>query len=134
MSCRSGVSCGACSLSSGRPMTGVSGRFQVVGRDDRVAVVGDGKLGLLVAQALVVQGVAGLVHFGKHAHKMRLVQGTRWELATDTTAAEHAQVCVAGCRIASLCGPTNSVLHFPLCCAPLVSGKACKPWWMPIFS
>ena len=55
--------------------------------------MGDGKLGLLVAQALAVQGHASITHFGKHAHKLALVQGTAWELVGEDTAKEHAQVC-----------------------------------------
>lgn len=65
---------------------------QVINRTDKVAVVGDGKLGLLVAQALVVQGHASIRHFGKHSHKLGLVQGTERELVDNDTATKHAQV------------------------------------------
>jgi alcohol dehydrogenase len=42
--------------------------------DDHVAVLGDGKLGLLVAQVLAAHGAE--VHlFGRHREKMRLVEG-----------------------------------------------------------
>ena len=42
--------------------------------DDHVAVLGDGKLGLLVAQVLAAHGAR--VHlFGRHREKMRLVEG-----------------------------------------------------------
>jgi alcohol dehydrogenase len=42
--------------------------------DDRVAVLGDGKLGLLVAQVLAAHGAQ--VHlYGRHRDKMRLVEG-----------------------------------------------------------
>ncbi|EIE23546.1 GroES-like protein [Coccomyxa subellipsoidea C-169] len=64
---------------------------QVSQKGDKVAVIGDGKLGLLVAQALVVQGHTGLVHFGKHEHKLSLVQGSSWEVVDDSTSSCHAQ-------------------------------------------
>jgi threonine dehydrogenase-like Zn-dependent dehydrogenase len=41
---------------------------------DRVAVVGDGKLGLLVAQALITRG-CHVTHFGRHRRKLELVDG-----------------------------------------------------------
>lgn len=66
--------------------------FQVVQKGDKVAVIGDGKLGLLVAQALIVQGQTELVHFGKHEHKLSLVQGGSWELVDESTSSRHAQV------------------------------------------
>ena len=65
--------------------------MQVLREGDRVAVVGDGKLGLLVAQMLVLQRHS-VTHFGKHEHKLRLVSGTRQELVTDQTAERHAAV------------------------------------------
>ncbi len=61
-----------------------------------MAVVGDGKLGLLVAQALAVQGLSSIVHFGKHEAKLRLVQGTRWETVDSGTAQKHAQARAVG--------------------------------------
>ena len=76
---------------------------------DRVAVVGDGKLGLLVAQVLVLEGHT-VRHFGKHEHKLRLVSGAQHELVMDNTAERHAAVkqqtpfsasslfAVTGCR------------------------------------
>ncbi len=42
--------------------------------DDRVAVLGDGKLGLLVAQVLAAHG-AQVNLFGRHREKLRLVEG-----------------------------------------------------------
>ena len=69
--------------------------MQVLTEGDRVAVVGDGKLGLLVAQMLVLQRHS-VTHFGKHEHKLRLVSGTRWELVTDQTAERHAAVSALG--------------------------------------
>ena len=69
-----------------------------------MAVVGDGKLGLLVAQVLVLQRHS-VTHFGKHEHKLRLVSGTQQELVTDQTAERHAAVsalrpCTIGSRVA----------------------------------
>lgn len=49
---------------------------------DRVAVVGDGKLGLLIAQTIIMQGVDRLTLFGRHSEKMQLVQGATRVLAT----------------------------------------------------
>src|SRR5690242_9125442 len=47
--------------------------------DDRVAVLGDGKLGLLVAQVLAAHGAK--VHlYGRHPEKMRLVDGITTEV------------------------------------------------------
>jgi alcohol dehydrogenase len=42
--------------------------------DQRVAVLGDGKLGLLVAQVLAAHGAEVLL-YGRHREKMRLVEG-----------------------------------------------------------
>jgi threonine dehydrogenase-like Zn-dependent dehydrogenase len=66
---------------------------------DKIAVVGDGKLGLLVAQALIVQGARELLHLGRHATKLRLIQGDthHWEIVDESTATRHAQVYV--CRV-----------------------------------
>ena len=64
-----------------------------------MAVVGDGKLGLLVAQMLVLQRHA-VTHFGKHEHKLRLVSGTQRELVTAQTVERHAAVSALGtCRV-----------------------------------
>ena len=69
--------------------------IQVLRAGDRVAVVGDGKLGLLVAQMLVLQRHS-VTHFGKHEHKLQLVSGTQRELVTDQTAECHAAVSALG--------------------------------------
>ena len=86
--------------------------MQVLREGDRVAVVGDGKLGLLVAQMLVLQRHS-VTHFGKHEHKLRLVSGTQQELVTDQTAERHAAVsalrpCTIGSRVAQP-PPTDSI-------------------------
>ena len=64
---------------------------QVLEVGNKVAVVGDGKLGLLVAQVLVLEGHA-VTHFGKHEHKLRLVRGAQHEVVTERTAERHAAV------------------------------------------
>ena len=78
---------------------------QVLAAGNRVAVVGDGKLGLLVAQMLVLQGHS-VMHFGKHQHKLGLVSGTQHELVTPDTPDRHAAVrqpaLLSLCREASL--------------------------------
>ncbi|KAK9824093.1 hypothetical protein WJX72_007687 [[Myrmecia] bisecta] len=50
---------------------------QVIARGAKVAVLGDGKLGLLIAQLLVVRGVEAITHFGRHDDKLELVEGTQ---------------------------------------------------------
>ncbi len=64
---------------------------QVLQKGDKVAVVGDGKLGLLVAQVLVLEGHC-VTHFGKHEHKLRLVSGTQHQVVTGDSAERHAAV------------------------------------------
>lgn len=65
---------------------------QVIHTSDKVAVIGDGKLGLLVAQALVVlKEVKQLTHFGRHQEKLRLVNGTNQVVVNDETKTEHSQ-------------------------------------------
>jgi alcohol dehydrogenase len=50
-----------------------------IAKSDRVAVLGDGKLGLLIAQVLHAHGAA--VHlFGRHREKLRIVKGISTEL------------------------------------------------------
>ena len=67
--------------------------LQVVRASDSVAVLGDGKLGLLVAQALVVlKEVKQLTHIGRHQDKLNLVQGTKKVVVSDTTEKEYSQV------------------------------------------
>lgn len=66
----------------------------------RVAVIGDGKLGLLVAQVLVVQygGECEITLFGRHANKMALVQGVQGvqvvESGLDESLAGQFDLCV----------------------------------------
>lgn len=68
-------------------------RLQVIGPKDKVAVLGDGKLGLLVAQALVVlKEVQQLTHFGRHQEKLKLVAGTKQVVVNDATEKENSQV------------------------------------------
>mmetsp|Transcript_38527 Transcript_38527/g.108920 ORF Transcript_38527/g.108920 Transcript_38527/m.108920 type:complete len:324 (-) Transcript_38527:515-1486(-) len=80
---------------------------------DRVAVVGDGKLGLLVAQAILVQGVANLTIFGRYTAKMDLVQGASRVLASEAAEQLYRKsfdVCV------DATGVLNSSNLFPLLC------------------
>jgi len=87
-------------------------------KDERVAVLGDGKLGLLVAQVLQAKGAK--VHlFGRHRNKMRLVEPTgvttemvpkklpvaAWRLVVDATGSSE------GLRAAvSMCIPRGTVI------------------------
>lgn len=64
---------------------------QVIQQGDKVAVIGDGKLGLLIAQALITQGISELVHLGQHKEKLSLVQGSTWEVVDESTSSHHAQ-------------------------------------------
>ena len=52
-----------------------------------IGVLGDGKLGLLIAQALLAHG-CGVVHFGRHAEKLRISEraGARVEIAPELPA------------------------------------------------
>lgn len=67
----------------------------------KVAVIGDGKLGLLVAQLLSIRGWADtLTFFGRHQRKLDLVSGGRKEVVGEGTAHSHAaafDVCVEAC-------------------------------------
>jgi len=77
---------------------------------DRVVVLGDGKLGLLVAQVLQLTG-CNLLVVGKHPAKLAILQrrGIRTQLATEPQPPHHADVVVeatgspagfaAACRI-----------------------------------
>ncbi|WIA29344.1 hypothetical protein OEZ86_011849 [Tetradesmus obliquus] len=57
----------------------------------QVAVVGDGRLGLLIAQVLALKAPGRVTHFGRHADKMALVTGTAAQVVVnEATAAEHA--------------------------------------------
>ena len=57
----------------------------------RVAVIGDGKLGLLVAQLLVLAGQE-VTLLGRHERKMALVEGATAHVVTGATATDLAQV------------------------------------------
>lgn len=55
---------------------------------DRVAVIGDGKLGLLCAQAIALSGATVLL-IGKHAEKLRIAERRGIETATARVAAKR---------------------------------------------
>lgn len=59
-----------------------------VTRDKKVAVIGDGKLGLLCAQALALTGADTLL-VGKHAEKLRIAARRGIETATTKTIAKR---------------------------------------------
>jgi threonine dehydrogenase-like Zn-dependent dehydrogenase len=52
-----------------------------INRETRVAVVGDGKLGLLCAQAVKAQSGAAVTLVGKHENKLRIARGRGVETA-----------------------------------------------------
>lgn len=54
----------------------------------RVAIIGDGKLGLLCAQAIALTGASTLL-IGKHAEKLRIAERRGIETATPKTAAKR---------------------------------------------
>lgn len=54
----------------------------------RVAIIGDGKLGLLCAQAIALTGASTLL-IGKHAEKLRIAERRGIETATTKTAAKR---------------------------------------------
>ncbi len=56
---------------------------------DRIAVIGDGKLGLLCAQVLALSGAAVLL-VGKHAEKLRIAERRGIETATPKTVGKRA--------------------------------------------
>lgn len=95
---------------------------QAVKPGQRIAVIGDGKFGLLIAQNLVVAGHEDVTHFGRHRSKLDLVEGTARELVADDTAAKFAQVnhqlhlCRSHLRV-----PTVPLLR----CQPRSSGDKC---------
>lgn len=65
---------------------------QVIKQSDKVAVIGDGKLGLLVGQALIVhKEVDQLIHFGRHQEKLKMVSGTQQVLVDDDTVTKYNQ-------------------------------------------
>jgi threonine dehydrogenase-like Zn-dependent dehydrogenase len=57
-----------------------------IGKSHRVAVIGDGKLGLLCAQAIALTG-AGVLLIGKHAEKLRIAERRGIETASPKTGA-----------------------------------------------
>ena len=59
-----------------------------ISESDRVAVIGDGKLGLLCAQALALTG-ASLVLIGKHSAKLRIAERRGIETARPKEAAKR---------------------------------------------
>jgi threonine dehydrogenase-like Zn-dependent dehydrogenase len=61
-----------------------------IAKSDRVAVIGDGKLGLLCAQVLSLTG-ASLLLIGKHASKLRIAERRGIETATPKQAAKRTR-------------------------------------------
>ena len=59
-----------------------------ISKTDRVAVIGDGKLGLLCAQVLALTG-ASLLLIGKHSSKLRIAERRGIETATPKQAAKR---------------------------------------------
>jgi threonine dehydrogenase-like Zn-dependent dehydrogenase len=57
-------------------------------QSDRVAVIGDGKLGLLCAQAIALSGAAVLL-IGKHSEKLRIAERRGIETATTKAAVKR---------------------------------------------
>jgi threonine dehydrogenase-like Zn-dependent dehydrogenase len=68
---------------------GVLERVRVAG-EDRVAVIGDGKLGLLCAQVLALTGAPVLL-VGKHPSKLRIAERRGIETTTPKRAAKRAR-------------------------------------------
>ena len=61
-----------------------------ISKSDRVAVIGDGKLGLLCAQVLALTG-ASLLLIGKHSSKRRIAERRGIETTTPTQAAKRSK-------------------------------------------
>src|SRR5215211_2843689 len=61
-----------------------------ISTSDRVAVIGDGKLGLLCAQVLALTG-ASLLLIGKHSSKLRIAERRGIETATPKQAAKRSK-------------------------------------------
>jgi len=59
-------------------------------RSDRVAVIGDGKLGLLCAQVIALTGATVLL-IGKHSSKLRIAERRGIEIATPKLATKRKQ-------------------------------------------
>ncbi len=60
-----------------------------IAKSDRVAVIGDGKLGLLCAQVVALTGARTLL-IGKHAEKLRIAEGRGIETSTPKEAAKRS--------------------------------------------
>jgi len=63
--------------------------MQVIKPEDRVAVIGDGKLGLLIAHVLASKGLK-VAFLGRHERKLNLVEGVARVLVTEATATDFA--------------------------------------------
>ena len=61
-----------------------------IDKSHRVAVIGDGKLGLLCAQVIALSG-ADLLLIGKHAEKLRIAERSGIETTTAKTAAKRSR-------------------------------------------
>jgi threonine dehydrogenase-like Zn-dependent dehydrogenase len=61
-----------------------------INNSDRVAVIGDGKLGLLCAQVIALTGAVVLL-IGKHSSKLRIAERRGIEIATPNVAAKRKQ-------------------------------------------
>ena len=61
-----------------------------INKSDRVAVIGDGKLGLLCAQVIALTGASVLL-IGKHSSKLRIAERRGIEIATPKLAAKRKQ-------------------------------------------
>ncbi len=61
-----------------------------ISKTDRIAVIGDGKLGLLCAQVVALTG-ASLVLIGKHSSKLRIAERRGIETATPTQAGKRSK-------------------------------------------
>jgi len=72
------------------PLAAACGIMERVGirAGDRVAVIGDGKLGLLCAQAIALSG-ANVLLIGKHAEKLRIAERRGIETATPKAGAKR---------------------------------------------
>jgi threonine dehydrogenase-like Zn-dependent dehydrogenase len=109
--------------------------LQVLSPGDRIAVIGDGKLGLLIAQLLASQGHS-VTHLGRHERKLGLVEGTTRQLVTESTAKELAEVgprttAKLDCRL----GTTGSTVPPPDRMGLIVTFSAeCHSCWESCFA
>ena len=80
---------------------------QVIKQNDKVAIIGDGKLGLLVAQIIALQTKVPPVHVGRHQDKLDLVEGT-----TKLVLGPDAKLDDSDKQVSSTCtSPCPSVLQ-----------------------